>query len=143
PARSVELLDAPDGIFLERQRPAVVEVELVEVAAARGEIFHRLDLAVLVFVVARKALLFASLRGGLRCLERFAEEGGSSGGWSGRQARCIFGPRLPDEEGTGQKKEAGGSAREKTQHWNLPERGDSARRHPSERRRSCQPRGGR
>jgi hypothetical protein len=38
-------------IFLEREPAIVVDVELVEVAPPRGEILHRLDLAVLVLVV--------------------------------------------------------------------------------------------
>src|SRR6185312_2472385 len=49
-ARGLELLDALDGIFLERQLAIVVEVELVEIPPPSSQIFARLDLPVLVAI---------------------------------------------------------------------------------------------
>jgi hypothetical protein len=90
----------------------------------RGRIFVRLDLAVLVLVVAAEAPLLARLGVGFGRLERFAggEQRRACGACGRRigQTGTIGGTRLPDEECAGQQEEAGGSAGKESQQGKSP-----------------------
>src|SRR5690348_1361211 len=118
----VELLDPLGRIFLERQRPIVVDVELVEVAAAGGEILVRLDLAILVVVVAAETLLGAALLARFGCLQRVAaaEQRGASCRRCIGKRRRMRRVRLPQEEGAGHQQETGGDPGKETQHGKSP-----------------------
>ena len=114
--------------------------------AARGEILLGLDLAVLVLVVAAEALLLAGLGAGLgrlraaRCAPkqrcRWPPARGGAPASRARSARDCQIRKAPVMS----RKQAAAPAKKRSI-ANLLQRGDSARPHPPERRRSCQLRG--